>query len=404
LANQVVNFGLGPQNRRAITNSNGQATVSMLLLGLPGTNQVRASFSGTAEYIVSSAEIDFSISKQDTMLTLPLDPIEIQYSDPAIIEATLIDVTGRRLGDQTVFMVVSGTNGSVVNPVITDYAGRATLVTVPPLLDTYTLDAYFSGNIPLPDGTLVLEDERYNSSAGTGRLNLLAEDATVAYTGLTQSSPGAPLTLTALVTQAADGSLGDLSRAQARFDVLDSANHIVGTQTSPVAADGSVSATFANGLLTGTYRVEVTVVGGYFTSPPTTITLVVNAPPTCSLAAASPNIAWPPEHEWVAISVTGVTDPDGSPLTLTIDRIFQDEPVESGNHSPDGRGIGTNLAEVRAERDQNGDGRVYHIYFIAKDSYGATCRGEVLVGVPSDQGGLIAPIDGGPLYDSTISQ
>jgi hypothetical protein len=73
-------------------------------------------------------------------------------------------------------------------------------------------------------------------------------------------------------------------------------------------------------------------------------------------------------------------------------------------HSPDGQGIGTSQAEVRAERNQSGDGRVYHIYFTAVDPSGGTCSGEVLVDVPPDQGGVIDPIDGGPLYDSTISQ
>ncbi len=404
LANQTVNFGLGPQNRRAITNNTGRATVEMTLLGYPGTNQVRSSFAGTAEYIVSSEEIDFLITKQDTSLVLSPDTVTIQYSDGAVTEATLTDATGRRLGDQTVFVVVRGTNGTYVNPIITDYAGRATLVTVPLSLGTYTLDAYFSGTIPLPSQTLVLEDERYNPSSDSGTLNLQPEDATVAYSGPTQSSPGAPLTLSALVTQAADGSLGDISLAQVRFDVRDSGGDIIATQTSQATTDGSVTAIFTDGLPAGLYQVEVTVVGGYFSSPTVSNSLQVDSPPVCSMALASPDIAWPPEHEWVAISVTGVTDPDGDILTITINSIFQDEPVGKGVHSPDGRGIGTSIAEVRAERDQNGDGRVYHIYFTAADPYGGACSGEVLVGVPPDQGGLIEPIDGGPLYDSTIRQ
>jgi hypothetical protein len=313
---------------------------------------------------------------------------------------------GRRLGDQTVFIVVRGTNGTYVTPIITDYAGRATLVTVPLSLGNYTIDSYFSGSIPLPDlpEPLLLEDERYNPSSNSTSLNLLAENASVAYTGPTQSSPSAPLTLSALVTQEPDGSLGDISLAQARFDLRDSANSIVASQTSQVAADGSVAATFPTGLPAGVYQVEVTVVGGYFTSPTVSAALQVDSPPICSLAVANPDIAWPPEHEWVAISITGVSDPDGDLLTITITSIFQDEPVGRGVHSPDGRGIGTSSAEVRAEREQNGDGRVYHIYFTATDPYGGTCSSEVKVGVPPDQGGLIEPIDGGPLYDSTIRQ
>lgn len=133
-----------------------------------------------------------------------------------------------------------------------------------------------------------------------------------------------------------------------------------------------------------------------------------NEPPDCT-AVAAPDLLWPPNHKFVEVSVVGVTDPDGDPVTITIDSIFQDEPVNGtsdGNTSPDGQGVGTVTAEVRAERagDPNvpGDGRVYHIGFSAEDGNGGACSGEVLVGVPHDQGNGSVPVDGGPLYDSTV--
>jgi hypothetical protein len=64
--------------------------------------------------------------------------------------------------------------------------------------------------------------------------------------------------------------------------------------------------------------------------------------------------------------------------------------------------VGTPTAEVRAERDGGGNGRVYHISFTADDGHGGTCSGEVLVGVPHDQGVEGDPADDGALYDSTI--
>jgi hypothetical protein len=100
-----------------------------------------------------------------------------------------------------------------------------------------------------------------------------------------------------------------------------------------------------------------------------------------------------------------VTDPEGDAIAITIDSIFQDEPVDapgSGNTSPDGQGVGTSVAEVRAERVGSGNGRVYHIYFTVDDGHGGTCSGEVLVGVPKSQGKKGAPVDDGALYDSTI--
>ena len=101
-----------------------------------------------------------------------------------------------------------------------------------------------------------------------------------------------------------------------------------------------------------------------------------------------------------------MTDANGDAITITIDSIFQDEPVDApdddGNTTPDGQGVGTSVAEVRAERDGLGNGRYYHIFFTADDGYGGTCSGEVLVGVPLSQDPGGAPIDDGALYDSTL--
>jgi hypothetical protein len=133
-----------------------------------------------------------------------------------------------------------------------------------------------------------------------------------------------------------------------------------------------------------------------------------NLPPECSTAAADPAELWPPNHKFVAINVVGVTDPDGDPVTITIDSIWQDEPVNGaadGNTSPDGQGVGTGTAEVRAERAGDpkvpGNGRVYHIGFTADDGQDQ-CSGEVLVGVPHDQGNGNPAVDDGPLFDSTV--
>ena len=133
-----------------------------------------------------------------------------------------------------------------------------------------------------------------------------------------------------------------------------------------------------------------------------------NQPPDCSVAAPSVDLIWPPNHKFVPIDIVGVTDPDGDPISITIDSIYQDEPVDTygdGRFTPDGQGVGTSTAEVRAERSGTkavpGNGRVYHIGFTADDSYGGMCSGTVSVGVPHDQGQGATPIDEGPLYDST---
>ncbi len=132
------------------------------------------------------------------------------------------------------------------------------------------------------------------------------------------------------------------------------------------------------------------------------LTITENAAPNCDAAYAVPGYLWPPDKEFHAISVMGITDPDGDPVTMTITGIRQDEPVGRGALSPDGQGVGTAIAQVRSERSGKGDGRVYHIYFTATDTAGASCSGEVRVGVTHDQGVSLDAIDGGPIYDSTI--
>ena len=146
------------------------------------------------------------------------------------------------------------------------------------------------------------------------------------------------------------------------------------------------------------------------TSSQTFEVLPQNLPPDCTNAAPSLDELWPPNHKFVPVTITGVTDPDGDPVTITIDSIFHDEPVTgrgqgAGNTSPDGKGVGTSTAEVRAERNGNrrtpGNGRFYHITFTADDGNGGTCTATVKVCVPHDQKPGHVCGDEGALFDST---
>jgi hypothetical protein len=112
-------------------------------------------------------------------------------------------------------------------------------------------------------------------------------------------------------------------------------------------------------------------------------------PPECDEAYVLPEFLWPPNHKYRKISIKGVTDPDGGRVDITITGIRQDEPLDGlgdGDTCPDGKGVGSSSAYLRAERSGLGDGRVYHVSFIAKDSEGETCTGTVKICVPHDQG------------------
>lgn len=155
----------------------------------------------------------------------------------------------------------------------------------------------------------------------------------------------------------------------------------------------------------GVYTIILTVTadddGGGRASNTLEIEVQGNQPPVCSNASPSIDTIWPPTHKFIAVDVLGVTDPDGDPVSITIDNIYQDEPVDTfgdGSFTPDGQGVGTGTAEVRAERVGGGNGRVYHIGFSADDGHG-DCTGGVMVGVPHDANDV--SVDDGALYDST---
>lgn len=129
-----------------------------------------------------------------------------------------------------------------------------------------------------------------------------------------------------------------------------------------------------------------------------------NHPPSCNLAVAGVATLWPPNHQLVNVAVLGVTDPENDPVSISITGITQDEQVNGlgdGDTSPDGFGIGSSQAILRAERSGTGNGRVYAVSFTASDGIGGTCSGKVNVGVPHDQGNNSTPVDDGQNYDST---
>jgi hypothetical protein len=132
-----------------------------------------------------------------------------------------------------------------------------------------------------------------------------------------------------------------------------------------------------------------------------------NQNPICGAAESSVALLWPPDHQFIAVTIVGVTDPDGDPVIILITDIRQDEPTDTlgdGSTCPDATSVGP-TAHVRAERISLGllgDGRVYHIFFTATDPQGGTCSGVVKVGVPHDEGGAAVPMDGGPLYSSGV--
>jgi cysteine-rich repeat protein len=132
---------------------------------------------------------------------------------------------------------------------------------------------------------------------------------------------------------------------------------------------------------------------------------IENKPPKCDTGTASQGSLWPPDHRMVHITVQGVTDSDNNPVTVIVNSVKQDEPVNglgNGDTYPDAVIHGDGSVDIRAERSSKGDGRVYHIGFVADDGQGGKCTGTVQVCVPHDQGKGQVCIDQGLLYDSLV--
>jgi hypothetical protein len=156
---------------------------------------------------------------------------------------------------------------------------------------------------------------------------------------------------------------------------LTGANTVDPTFTAPFVGAGGVDLEF-----------EVTVDDGYGGTATDTVVIHVqnsNDPPLASAAQPSLACLWPPNHQMVAVGITGVSDPDNN-ATITITGVTQDEPTNGlgdGDTAIDAVINADGTVLLRAERSGKGDGRVYRVYFTASDLEGSA-SGVVKVCVP----------------------
>jgi len=156
LDGQVVTFRLGAQQRSVVTGptdenpklEHGQAQVHMLLIGSVGENQAQVTFEGSPTLASSNAVLDFEILKQDTKIV-------IEKVEGGQYTVALLDVTGRPLSNQTLFLV----SGNDAQHLLTDYTGRTTFIP-----ESGVFNLYYNGWIPLGEESLTLYDARYNPS------------------------------------------------------------------------------------------------------------------------------------------------------------------------------------------------------------------------------------------------
>jgi FtsP/CotA-like multicopper oxidase with cupredoxin domain len=185
------------------------------------------------------------------------------------------------------------------------------------------------------------------------------------------------------------------------------------TWESGVTTAGTVVEAAGSGTCTGTHTyatgglktiiVRVTDDDGGLGSA--SVTIDVNSPPDCSPVTPNPNTLWAPNHVLETITISGATDPDGDTVTLTINTVTQDEPINGlgdGDTSPDAALVAghSDQVQLRSERSGKGDGRVYRIGFGGSDGRGGTCSATVNTTVDKSKGLSGTAIDSGLVFNS----
>jgi PKD repeat protein len=221
------------------------------------------------------------------------------------------------------------------------------------------------------------------------------------------------VSLTALYPDADVVNLPDNGPApEARFSVERHGLEIITTNLSSGASlyywtfgdgsqdnDTSPAHTYASaGSFTLTLR--ATASNGMMDSARVGIEVSPEGPLDCSAVTAVPARLWPPNRRLVPISLSGAVSPDGAPVSIAVTAVSQDEPVSGlgrRDRCPDAA-IRDGRAELRAERSESGDGRVYTVSYTATETGGAECVGHVRVCVPPKHGR--GCIDGGALINS----
>jgi len=148
----------------------------------------------------------------------------------------------------------------------------------------------------------------------------------------------------------------------------------------------------------------LTVSDGMASSTPASVSVTITpmgSVPVCDLAAAKTPMIWPPNHKLVRSEITGVSDPNNNPVTLTILGVTQDEPTQGlgdGDTATDAVRNGSTVL-LRAERAGSGNGRTYSIEFRATNASGGSCTGRVSVCVPKNASSTSC-VDDGQSYRS----
>jgi hypothetical protein len=118
-----------------------------------------------------------------------------------------------------------------------------------------------------------------------------------------------------------------------------------------------------------------------------TVTVNDVEPPVIHNLLVTPPVLWPPNHKMKNITANYTsTDNCPGPITCNV-TVTSDEPQSgtgNGDQSPDWEIMNDHHLKLRAERDGNGDGRVYTVRITCTDQYANSASATKTVLVPHD--------------------
>jgi hypothetical protein len=166
------------------------------------------------------------------------------------------------------------------------------------------------------------------------------------------------------------------------------------TEEGAVASDtcaGSLEVEVAgtvNTAAVGTYPVVYSASDGYNTTAVTRfVTVADTTPPSITAIAATPDTLWPPNGQFVAVTIgVTVTDLGGEP-SCGITQVASSEAGKQGGAkaAPDFVITAPLTLDLRADREGKGSGRIYTMTVVCTDASGNASSGTARVTVPHDE-------------------
>ena len=116
------------------------------------------------------------------------------------------------------------------------------------------------------------------------------------------------------------------------------------------------------------------------------VTVIDDTPPVITGTSVDKPTLWPPNHKMVDVNVSYAATDNCAAVNATLN-VSSNEPVnggDDGNTTPDWEIVDSHHVLLRAERSDQGSGRIYTITITATDSRGNTSNQTVEVRVPLD--------------------